>query len=154
MARKKSAMDEFMKQAKQLVNDVDIEKYLDSIDFDKVDVKKLKKVDFSGGLETARHGLEQLPKMRVTTEDEKSGDGFAGGVILGVILGAILALIFAPKSGAETREIVTQTVDDLKHKVAGESEDLVEQVEHNTVETMEDVNADLGDEPAIERNFG
>lgn len=147
-------IDEFLKQAKHLADEIDVEKYLNSIDFDKVDAKKLKKIDFSKGVESARHQLEQLPKIHVTTEPQKDDDGgFLGGVILGVVLGAILALIFAPRSGSETREMVASTVDDFKHKVTGETD---EPVDPNTVirEAEAAVDEAFNNEPAIERNFG
>lgn len=152
-------MDEFKKQAKKYADELDFEGLVNSIDFSKVDTKKLKNIDFSKGVENARKQLEQLPKVRITTEpprpvvQEHNEGGFMGGLILGVILGAILALLFAPKSGHETREMVSQTVTDLKDMVAGEAGDEVDlkEVMDVAAEEAQDV---LPDEPAIERNFG
>lgn len=149
-------MDDFRKQAKKYADELDLQNLIDSIDFSKVDAKKLKKVDFSKGFESARHQLEQMPKVRITTrpEPEENEGGFIGGLLLGVVLGAILALLFAPKSGEETRDMVSSAVGDLKDKVTGEpgfaQDDIVVPVE--TV--VEETEATLTDEPAIERNFG
>lgn len=150
------SMDDFRKQAKKYADELDLEGLINSIDFSKVDTKKLNKIDFSKGVENARKQLEQLPKVRLTTEppvQEHNEGGFVGGLLLGVVLGAILALLFAPKSGQATREMVGQTVTDIRDMVAGESDDEVDLREVMDVanEEAQDV---LPDEPAIERNFG
>lgn len=150
------SMDDLRKQARKYAEELDLEGLINSIDFSKVDTKKLKKIDFSKGVDNARHQLEQLPRVRLTTEppaQEHNEGGFVGGLLLGVILGAILALLFAPKSGQQTREMVSQTVTDIKDMVAGEGDDEVELQDVLDVanEEAQDV---LPDEPAIERNFG
>lgn len=150
------SMDDFRKQARKYAEEFDLEGLINSIDFSKVDTKKLKKIDFSKGVENARHQLEQLPKVRLTTEppaQEHNEGGFVGGLLLGVVLGAILALLFAPKSGQQTRDMVSQTVTDLKDKVSGEGDDEIDLQDVLDVaeEEAQDV---LPDEPAIERNFG
>ena len=150
------SMDDFRKQAKKYADELDLEGLMNSIDFSKVDTKKLKKIDFTKGVENARHQLEQLPKVRLTTAppaQEHNEGGFVGGLFLGVVLGAILALLFAPKSGQQTREMVSQTVTDIKDMVAGEGDDEVDLQDVMDVaeEEAQDV---LPDEPAIERNFG
>lgn len=147
-------MDDVRKQAKKYADELDLEGMIDSIDFSKVDTKKLKKIDFSKGADKARKQLDQLPKVRVTTDSamqEHAEGGFMGGLLLGVILGAILALLFAPKSGQETREMVTKTVGDIKDQVAGDDEVDLKDVLDVAEEEANDV---LPDEPAIERNFG
>lgn len=149
-------MDDFRKQAKKYADELDIEGMLNAIDFGKVDTKKLKKIDFSKGVENARHQLDQLPKVRITTEppaQQHNDGGFVGGLLLGVVLGAIIALLFAPKSGHETRELVAQTVTDIKDKVVSEVDDEVELDDVMDVAHQEAENV-LPDEPAIERNFG
>lgn len=157
----KYTMDDFRNQARKYSEELDVQQLINSIDFSKVDAKKLKNIDFSKGLVSARHQLEQLPKLRVTTqpvvvvpEPEDNEGGFVGGLLLGMVLGAILALLFAPKSGEETRGLVTSTVGDLKSKVAGEpgftQDDVIETVDAGS-ESME---SSLSDEPAIERNYG
>lgn len=148
------SMDDFRKQAKKYADELDLEGLIDSIDFSKVDTKKLKKIDFSKGADKARMQLDQLPKVRLTTQppaQDHSEGGFVGGLLLGVVLGAIIALLFAPKSGEDTREMVAQTVGDLKDQLGGEHEVDLGEVMDVADEDASDV---LPDEPAIERNFG
>lgn len=147
-------LDDFRKQAKKYADELDLEGMINSIDFSKVDTKKLKKIDFSKGADKARKQLDQLPKVRLTTESaaqDHSEGGFVGGLLLGVVLGAILALLFAPKTGEDTREMVAQTVGDIKSQFGSEDE-----VDLNDVMDVaeEEANDVLPDEPAIERNFG
>lgn len=151
-------IDDFRKKAKTYADELDIEGLMNSIDFSKVDTKKLKKIDFTRGVDAARQQLEQLPKVRITTQpavqQEHSEGGFIGGLLLGVVLGAILALLLAPKSGHDTRELVANTVGDLKDKVAGDEDGGIDigKVVDVEEEEAEDVFADA--EPAIERTFG
>ena len=153
-------MDDFRKQAKKYADELDLQQLINSIDFSRVDAKKLKKIDFSKGLESARHQLEQLPKVRITTqpvyvpEPEDNDGGFVGGLLLGMVLGAILALLFAPKSGVETRELVTSTVGDLKSKVAGEPGFVQDEIIEPVDTAANGADTTLTDEPAIERNYG
>ena len=147
-------VDDFRKQAKRYADELDLEGMINSIDFSKVDAKKLKKVDFSKGVDSARHQLEQLPKVRVTTQPEHNEGGFVGGLLLGVVLGAIIALLFAPKSGQDTREMVAGTVGDLKHKVAGDVDNAEDELVVTADAAIDSVEDALSDEPAIERNYG
>lgn len=149
-------MDDFKHQVRKYADDLDLENVLNSIDFSKVDPKKLKKIDFSRGMDSARQQLEQLPKVRITTQPpvqpvQHSEGGFIGGLILGVVLGAILALLFAPKSGHDTRELVVNTVGDLKDKVTGD-EDGIDL--GGAIEEAEEEAPVIFTEPAIERSFG
>lgn len=57
-------------------------------------------------------------------EDEAASRGFLGGFLLGVLVGAVIALVFAPKRGEETREMVADAAGDIKEKAS----DLVHQV--------------------------
>lgn len=79
-------------------------------------------------------------------EEEAASKGFLGGFLVGILVGAILALVFAPRRGDETREIVAATATDLKDKASG----LVSQVRSDSELHMEPVE----DGPAIEREFG
>ena len=149
------SFDDLKTQARKYADELDLEGLMNSIDFSKVDAKKLKKIDFSKGADNVRHQLEQLPKVRVTTRPEENEGGFVGGLLLGVVLGAILALLFAPKSGHDTREMVAQTVGDLKDRVGGDASNVqadVSEAVDVAHEDAEDVFEDA--EPAIERNFG
>lgn len=139
-------MDEFLKNARKHLEEIDLEKVLKDIDLSRFDKDQLKQVDFSGGKKKIRKQLEQLDVRH--REEEAASEGFLGGVLLGIVVGAILALIFAPKSGSETREKVAETATGLMHK----AEDLVAHKDE-TVDLDVDAST-LPTEPAIERDFG
>lgn len=139
-------MDEFLKNARKHLEELDLEKVIKDIDLGRLDPEQLKKMDVTKGKKKLRKQLEQLDvKQR---EEEAASEGFLSGVLLGVVVGAILALIFAPKSGSETREMVAETASGLVHK----AEDLVA---HKDEPMVSETDAPtLPDEPAIERDFG
>jgi len=141
-------MDEFLKQARKHIEDIDLEKALKDIDLRGIDIEQLKHLDLSSGAKKLRKQLEQLERQK--REEDAASEGFVGGLLLGLIVGAILALIFAPRKGSETRELVAGTASDLKHK----AEDLVGQSKDDEVAGTDDLSASLPDEPAIERDFG
>lgn len=62
-----------------------------------------------------------LKKGRARTNMNKEKKGFLGGVIIGGIVGSIAALLYAPKSGKETREELCNKLDkakdELGHKI-------------------------------------
>ncbi len=49
--------------------------------------------------------------------------GFGIGLVTGVIVGGVIALLYAPKTGKETRQLIkdkaTEVVDTLKEKTSG-----------------------------------
>jgi hypothetical protein len=139
-------MDDFIKNARKHIEDIDLEKLLKDIDLSRFDKNQLKYIDFSKGTKKVRQQLKHLDTQQ--REEEAASEGFLGGLILGVIVGAVLALIFAPRSGSETREIVAKTATDLSHKAEG----LVSHKDETIAE--EPVVSTLLDEPAIERDFG
>ncbi|HLU34792.1 MAG TPA: YtxH domain-containing protein [Thermomicrobiales bacterium] len=141
-------MDEFLKQARKHIEDIDLEKALKDIDLRGIDIDQLKHLDLSSGAKKLRKQLQQLERQK--REEDAASEGFVGGLLLGLIVGAILALIFAPRKGSETRELVAGTASDLKHK----AEDLVGQSKDDEVAGTDDLSASLPDEPAIERDFG
>jgi hypothetical protein len=97
-------------------------------------------------MQNARHQLEELDFRK--REDEAASKGFLGGLALGILVGAVLALIFAPRTGSETRDTLAGTATDLKHKAT----DLVHQV--TSADAAAASTPGLGDEPAIEREIG
>jgi hypothetical protein len=138
-------MEDFLKQLRKQLEDVDIEKLFKNVDLSRLDVDQLKRIDISKDKRKIRKQIEQLEHQQ--REEQASGEGFLSGVILGIVVGAILALIFAPRSGSETREIVSGTASDLIHKAEGlvsQGDDAAKASETST----------LPDEPAIERDFG
>jgi hypothetical protein len=141
-------MDEFLKQARKQIEEIDLEKAMKGIDLHGIDIDQLKHLDFGSGAKKLRKQLQQLEREK--REEDAASEGFIGGMVLGLIVGAILALIFAPRKGSETRELVAGTASDLKHK----AEDLVGQSKGDEVAEPNDLSATLPDEPAIERDFG
>jgi gas vesicle protein len=55
----------------------------------------------------------------------KSGD-FMEGLIVGGLIGAVIGILYAPKSGRETREEISQKADELLAKVKEEYENAAE----------------------------
>jgi gas vesicle protein len=49
--------------------------------------------------------------------------GFGVGLLTGAVIGGVIALLFAPKTGKETRQIIkdkaTEVIDAVKEKTAG-----------------------------------
>ena len=135
----KYSVDDFLKQASHYADELDLHSLIDSIDFSKVDTKKLKKIDFSKGAGKARKQLSQLPRVRVTTAPEPKRSGFLPGMILGVVLGIIVAVLIAPKEGKNS--FITVVKDEPTAPSGGSD---ANEIAENT----------LPDEPAIERNFG
>ena len=144
-------MDDVLKQARKRLDELDLHA-LQDIDLGKlkdVDLEQMLGVNFSDlkkvDRKKLRKRLEQLDFQK--RQDEAATEGFLGGLLLGIVVGAILALIFAPKSGSETRQAVAETASGLRHK----AEDLVGQGD----DSNDDPSASsLGDEPAIEREIG
>jgi gas vesicle protein len=101
-------MADLKKQAKRA------RKQLDHLDFDISTLREHLPRDFD---------LSELNFIK-KREDEAASRGFISGFLLGILAGAVLALVFAPKRGTETREIVAHTAIDLKEKAT----DLVHQV--------------------------
>lgn len=66
---------------------------------------------------------------------EDNGKMIGGAFLLGGVAGAVIALLYAPKSGRETRRDVARTV----RRVSDDAVDLIEE----TVEDMNDFASDL-----------
>jgi len=71
------------------------------------------------------------------------------GIGIGVIVGAVAGLLFAPRSGSETRESVAQTLTDLAHKISDLSQQVTEKVK-TVVETGKKAMAEKVEEAAGE----
>ncbi len=52
------------------------------------------------------------------------GNQMFAGLVAGVAVGAVAGLLFAPKSGKQSRQIVTTRADEIRHK-AGDYADRV-----------------------------
>jgi gas vesicle protein len=73
---------------------------------------------------------------------ERSGGGI-GSFILGAACGAVLALLFAPSSGAETRQEIGRRARRLREAAEDRLEDLQEAVESGYERTKASVEAGL-----------
>lgn len=49
-------------------------------------------------------------------EEESGGGGFLIGLLCGAAIGAAVGLMFAPKSGSETRQRLYDSTDDIRRK--------------------------------------
>lgn len=140
-------MEEFLKQARKQIEELDLERLVKDIDLSKIDKDQLKHLDVSSGAKKLRKQLQHLETQK--REEEAASEGFLGGIVLGLIVGAILALVFAPKSGSQTREMVAETASELRHKAEGLMGQGTDQPQDQAPPA-----STLPDEPAIERDFG
>jgi gas vesicle protein len=93
----------------------------------------------------ARHRDEETPYIIV----ERSEDG--GGVLpflWGALIGAGVAILFAPRSGRETRAEITGGVNRLKEKV----EDTVRGVQESVTDAVEGVRGQVGERVNVARS--
>ena len=66
-------------------------------------------------------------------DDNKSGIGnFLGGIALGAVLGVVIGILFAPKSGEETREILKNKTGEFVQKVKRVPTDIKESLKAKT----------------------
>lgn len=143
-------MEDFLKSARKQLEELDLQAHLKDMDLGKqlkgLDLEKFRDVDLDKQRKALKRQMKQADLRK--REDEAASEGFLGGFLLGVVVGAILALIFAPKTGSETRDLVVEKAGELKHK----AEELVGQGMQETEDS--DVASTLSDEPAIEREIG
>jgi len=57
-----------------------------------------------------------------------SMDGFFAGLMMGAVFGAAIALLYAPKSGPETRQLVKEKALEVKEKTAKAASKIKESV--------------------------
>jgi gas vesicle protein len=125
-------------------------KQLESLDIDLASIRDRLPKD----VDAIKHRLPKdfdIHDLRLAQkrEDEAANRGFMGGFLLGALVGVILALIFAPKKGEETREIVAHAATDLKNKAADvlpvskeSPADKVADAKDNLGEAADDLGAD------------
>ncbi|WP_149243642.1 YtxH domain-containing protein [Dyadobacter sp. 32] len=79
-------------------------------------------------------------------EDQESGGaGFATGLLLGAALGACLALLYAPKSGEQTRQELKDLADQQKGKLKDQW-DHAKETGSQAVHSVKDKMDSLGDQ--------
>jgi gas vesicle protein len=69
------------------------------------------------------------------SEEDHDNGKFAAGVILGALIGASLAILFAPKSGEETRKIIKKKAKEYFDK----GKEMVENKKENAKEAVKQV---------------
>jgi len=70
-------------------------------------------------------------------EMKRSGTAFWIGMLVGVIIGSVVSLLYAPKSGAETRAALKERAKDIRErfsKAKSKAGELKEKAEKNTEE--------------------
>jgi gas vesicle protein len=71
----------------------------------------------------------------------KSGNSFLTGLLTGAAIGGIIALLYAPRSGKETREQIKNKFDELEKEL----EDLKGKASQKTGKIREDLAKKLAD---------
>jgi gas vesicle protein len=71
----------------------------------------------------------------------KSGNSFLTGLLTGAAIGGIIALLYAPRSGKETREQIKSKFDELEKEL----EDLKGKASQKTGKIREDLAKKLAD---------
>ena len=56
----------------------------------------------------------------------EGNEGFFKGLLIGGLIGVVAGILFAPKSGKETREDIARVTDDLMYRAKDEYEEAVE----------------------------
>lgn len=69
-------------------------------------------------------GKMATSEYEMDSENGHLWGSIAAGVLIGVVVGGACALLFAPKSGAQTRADIGQAVDDLKERTEKVIDDL------------------------------
>ncbi|MBN1369132.1 MAG: YtxH domain-containing protein [Dehalococcoidaceae bacterium] len=67
------------------------------------------------------------------SETEK-GAAFAMGILAGTAIGLAVGLLYAPRPGTETREMLKEKTDDARHKAA----DIVQEARERAKKIVED----------------
>ncbi len=120
-------------------------------DYKKAALRAREQVDFRKLRDLGLSDID-LGFLQRKREEEAESRGFLGGFLFGAVVGALIALIFAPQKGQQTRELVLETAGSLK----GKATELVQQTQTRSgdEDTTSQAMADLGSEPAIEREIG
>jgi gas vesicle protein len=70
----------------------------------------------------------------------KNTTKIAGAFLLGGLIGASVALLYAPKSGRETREDISKTAKRIKNKSVDLAEEMIEGVNDLTNNVKDNIN--------------
>jgi len=62
-------------------------------------------------------------------ENNMAADDYVKGLIIGGLIGAALGILYAPKSGKETREEISHSAEELLKKTKAQYEDVCKKIE-------------------------
>jgi len=68
-------------------------------------------------------------------EERRGGGGFVSGLLFGGLLGAVLGVVFAPRSGEETRRMIRDRGMELRDQVT----EGIDEARSTATETLDDV---------------
>ena len=63
--------------------------------------------------------------------------GFGVGLLTGVIIGGVIALLYAPKTGKETRQMIKEKVSGVVDSVRGKTSEVMDTVKDTASEANE-----------------
>lgn len=78
---------------------------------------------------------------------------FLAGVVVGSAIGGAIALLFAPKTGAETRQIIKDKSVEFSHDVKDVAVDLYQDSKMKSLEGLEHLKNKVKNFPEIDLNF-
>ena len=77
--------------------------------------------------------------MANTSQHSSCSCGWFAGLIIGGVIGAAVALLYAPKSGKETREELLAQLDDVKTRIDEATREFRESAMAKIAETRNDI---------------
>lgn len=77
--------------------------------------------------------------MTKTPEESSSLGSLLAGVVIGAVIGATASLLYAPKSGKETREDLLERLDSLKTRIDETAHTLADATRVKMAETKADL---------------
>ena len=69
----------------------------------------------------------------------KTSAGFGTGLLIGAVIGGAIALLYAPKSGKETRQLIKDKVTEVVDEVKEEASEVVDEVKEKASGVMDTV---------------
>ncbi len=65
--------------------------------------------------------------------------GFGIGLLSGAVIGGVIALLYAPKTGKETRQLIKDKTTEVVDSVKDKTTEVVDAVKDKTIEVMGEV---------------
>jgi gas vesicle protein len=73
-------------------------------------------------------------KKEETVMNKDKAKGFAIGLLVGAVIGGVIALLYAPKTGKETRQLVKDKVTEVVDAVKEKTTEVVDAVKESASE--------------------